>query len=208
MNGNYIVKTLDIIFIWLIRFVTLNSLWILFTLRGLLLGGIFPATVASLGLTRKWILGQQDIKLYPTYKEIFQKEFARANILGWIFVVIGIILYLNYLAIKYLNKSGDLLFIFPFAFYLLVFFYLITVIWIFPLLAHYEAHLLQYIKNALIIGLIQLYYTFSMLLIVVLGIAVSLKFPGIMPFFTISITAYGVMWIAKQVLEKYDTKLV
>ena len=72
MKGKQIVTSLDRILQWIMRLAVVNGLWILFSLFGLLVGGVFPATVAALGLSRKWILGEQEVKIWKTFKQIYR----------------------------------------------------------------------------------------------------------------------------------------
>ncbi|MEH7275793.1 YesL family protein [Neobacillus vireti] len=202
MNGKKIVTKLDYLFHWIVRLVILNGLWILFSLLGLFVVGIFPATAAVLGVARKWMMGDQEIKIWNTYKQIYRSEFSSANGMGWILSVIGIILYLNYRVI--LNHAGEFVLAVPFAFYLLVFFYIILVIWSFPLLVHYKATWRQHFKNAIIIGLTKIHYTIVCGAAIFAIIYFSLGYPGIIPFFTISLIGVVCMWFTSQIFQQLD----
>ncbi|MCR2823074.1 YesL family protein [Lederbergia panacisoli] len=205
MDGKRIVSTLDRLFQWIMRLAAVNGLWILFTIFGLFVGGIFPATVAALGVSRKWIMGEQELKLWKTFKQIYFQEFAGANILGWILLVVGGLLYLNYKVLA--EAAGEILFIIPFMFYLILFFYCIIILWTFPLLVHYKASWFQHLRNALIIGLSKIHYTAASGLVIVGVIFFSLEFPGMIPFFSISIAALGCMWFSLQIFQKMDTRV-
>ncbi|GAE29778.1 hypothetical protein JCM9152_1161 [Halalkalibacter hemicellulosilyticusJCM 9152] len=124
--------------------------------------------------------------------------------MGWFLTVIGVGLYLNYVTI--LNSSEELLFVIPFSFYFILFFYMIVVIWIFPLLAHYQTNWFGYIRNAVIIGLTKIHYTMASGLVIFLVVYFSLDYPGIIPFFSIGLTAIGCMWIAMQIFGQLDQR--
>jgi uncharacterized membrane protein YesL len=205
MNGKQIVTSLDLILQWIMRLAVVNGLWILFSLRGLIVGGIFPATVAALGVSRKWIMGDKEIKIWKTFKQIYRQEFFGANIMGWVLFIVGGLLYLNYRVIA--NTTGEIIFVIPFAFYLVLFFYTIIVIWSFPLLVHYQGTWFQHIRNALIIGLTKIHYTLASGLVVFAITYFSLDFPGFIPFFSISMAAIGCMWLSMQVFKKLDHRL-
>lgn len=202
MNGKQIVSKLDYLFHWIVRLVILNGLWILFSILGLFVAGIFPATAAVLGVARKWMMGEQEFKIWNTFKQIYRSEFSSANKMGWILSVIGIILYLNYRVI--LNRADEFFFAVPFAFYLLVFFYTILVIWSFPLLVHYKATWGQHLKNAIIIGLTKIHYTIVCGAIIFAVVYFSLGYPGIIPFFTISLIGIVCMWFTLQIFNQLD----
>jgi uncharacterized membrane protein YesL len=202
MNGKQIVSKLDYLFNWIVRLVILNGLWILFSILGLFAAGIFPATAAVLGVARKWIMGEQEINIWNTYKQIYRSEFSSANSVGWILSVIGVILYINYRVI--LKHADEFVFAVPFAFYLLVFFYIILVIWSFPLMVHYKATWRQHFKNAIIIGVTKIHYTILCGVTVFAIIYLSLGYPGIIPFFTISLIGMTCMWFTLQIFNQLD----
>ncbi|WP_332630766.1 YesL family protein [Halalkalibacter flavus] len=202
MNGAQIVSSLDRILRWIVQLAVINILWFYYTLLGLFVGGVFPATLAALGLSRKLIMGNKDIKLWKTFKQIYKEEFIRSNLIGWCLTVIGGILYLNYLAIE--RSREELLFVIPFAFYFILFFYIIVVIWVFPLLAHYQTTWFSYIRNAVIIGLTKIHYTLASGVMVFTVIYVSLDFPGLIPFFSVSFATIGCMWLSMQTFVKID----
>ncbi|MFC0473702.1 YesL family protein [Halalkalibacter kiskunsagensis] len=202
MNGTQIVSSLDRILHWIVQLAVINILWFYYTLLGLFIGGVFPATLAALGLSRKLIMGNTDIKMWKTFKQIYREEFIRSNLIGWLLTIIGGILYMNYLAIA--NSSEELLFVVPFAFYFILFFYIIVVIWVFPLLAHYQTSWFSYIRSAIIIGLTKIHYTLASGLVVFTVVYFSLDFPGLIPFFSISLATIGCMWLSMQTFGQLD----
>ncbi|MBW8349485.1 YesL family protein [Bacillus sp. IITD106] len=203
MDGKQIVSSLDRMMYWIMRLAILNGLWFLFSILGLFLAGVFPATVAALGVARKWIMGNDEIHIFQTFKEIYKQEFKNANLLGWILTIMGIVLYLNY---RVMLNTADLLFIIPFAFYLLVFFYSIIVVWSFPLMAHYEAKWPLHVKNAFIIGISKIHYTLLLGMTIFIVLYISLKIPAFILFFSIAIGLSGCMWVAMQVFYKLDKR--
>ncbi|SDM89374.1 YesL family protein [Sediminibacillus halophilus] len=202
MNGKEVVSALDMMFRWVTRLVCINILWIFFTFAGLLLLGIFPSTTAALGIIRRWLLGEQDFSIWRAYKEMYQKEFFQANIIGWTIAGIGAILYLNYQII--LTSEQDFWFFVPFAFYVVLFFYALLLFWCLPLLVHYKTSWFHYLKNAIVLGLTNIHYTLLTGTFFFLVSYFSLEYPGIFPFFSASLLAAGWMWSSFQVFKKID----
>ncbi|MDC3416872.1 YesL family protein [Aquibacillus salsiterrae] len=202
MDGKQIVTTLDLVLQWITRLAWLNILWFMFSIFGLFVAGVFPATVATLGVARKWLKGDHELKVWKTFNQIYRQELVSANIIGWILAFFGGLLYFNYRVI--LQTQDKLPFYIPFAFYLLVFFYLIVVIWAFPLLVHFQAKWSQHMKNAIIIGLTKIQYTFFAGIYVFAVFYFSLEYPGFIPFFTISLSALGWMWVTMRVFLKIN----
>ncbi|WP_077624544.1 YesL family protein [Sediminibacillus massiliensis] len=205
MNGKGIVTTLDSLLQWITRLVAVNLLWIGTSLAGLLIAGVFPATAAALGVSRKWLRGDKDFSIWKSFIGIYKKDFLSANVVGWIITIAGIILYVNFQILT--GNQGEIPFIIPFAFYPVLFIYFLIVMWSFPLLVHYKAKCFHHIRNAVIIGLSKIHYTLGMGVVLFSITYLSLGYPGMIPFFSISIAAICSMWFALQVFSKIDSKV-
>ena len=204
MNAQRIVNTLDKIFTWIMRLAAVNALWFLYTLKGLIVLGLFPATLSAMKIFRKWKLGDFDFPIWKTFKQEYQAEFGKSNTIGWILAMAGMVLYFNYLAIQSMGSVSILSYV---AFYLLIFFYLTLVIWSFPQLAHYDGRISHFFKNAIIIGFGRIHYTLAVTVYIFAVLYVSLKFPGLLPFFTMSALAFGWIWISMDLFQRNDRKM-
>src|SRR5690625_1422043 len=81
---------------WIVRIAYINVLWIFFSLVGLLIFGFFPAITAMFAVIRKVIRTEREITVFKTFWESYKSEIFTANIIGWILVVVGHILYIDY----------------------------------------------------------------------------------------------------------------
>ncbi len=77
-----------------------NVLWILFSLAGLILLGVAPATVALFSVTRAWARKEWDIPVFQTFWSVYKQEFWKASVHQRFFLVsvscyIGTSLYLR-----------------------------------------------------------------------------------------------------------------
>ncbi|MDQ0255902.1 putative membrane protein YesL [Evansella vedderi] len=189
---------------WIWRMCYVNLLWLGVTFLGLVIFGIVPATVAMLSIFRKWLMGETDIPIYRTFVDSLKKDFIKVNILAFIFAVIGYILYFNY---QYLGIiEGMQHGILSIGWYLGMFLFVITLMYVFPIYVHFEMRLFQYIKTALVIALANPLALFSLL--VSLGLALYLFYlvPGLIPFFGSSIIGFLIMWAAYMSIERIDRK--
>lgn len=202
MIENGLVNSFNTILKWITRIAVVNILWIGFSLIGLIIGGIFPATVASLSISRKWLIGEIDIPIWKTFKDNFKKEFIISNLLGWLLILVGGILYVNYRML--LTMSGNFLLICTFAFYLLLLFYFLLMIWIFPLISHYNGTIMQHIKNAIILGIGKIYISIANFLWLFSVVYISLKYPSSILFVSIGIGSLGWSWISLRTFNKLD----
>ena len=56
-----------------------NALWVLFSLLGLIVLGIAPATVALFSITKDWAKKDWDQPVFQTFWQTYKTEFFRAN---------------------------------------------------------------------------------------------------------------------------------
>lgn len=180
----------------------LNLLWILFTLLGLGLFGLFPATSAMFSTIRKWIFGEGDKPIFSTFWFYFKRDFKQANILGYILIIVGLVLYFD---LKFFQASNHILFIIStFIFFILLFVYGVILLYIFPVFVHYDFKIPEYIKYTLIIAIGRPVIT-AIMIAGVLFVSVLLNtIPGLIPFFGGSILGGVLMWIASLSLPKVN----
>ncbi|MFN7252663.1 MAG: YesL family protein [Anaerobacillus sp.] len=134
----------------------LNLLWIIFTVIGLFIFGVFPASVALLSVIRKWLMKDADIPIFKSFFLEFKKEFIRSNIFGFIFIVAAAILYTNFSYI--LHGSGPLQGILTIGLIINGFIFLITFIYFFPVYVHYKLKFREYFKHSFLMGLINIHH--------------------------------------------------
>lgn len=204
MNDQPVVNRLNNIFIWTTRIALLNVIWILFVLFGLVIFGIFPATVASLCICMYWLKGKTDISIWNTFKREFKQSFIRSNGAGWILLVIGIIFFINFQLFD--RISGGIYFLSLFSFYFVIILYIFITVWIFPLIAHYKNNLKGHFHNALILGFAKLKYTLLILILIFFVLYISLAYPGIILFFTFGLISLVWAWVSLKVFKEIDEK--
>ncbi|UFT99764.1 DUF624 domain-containing protein [Radiobacillus kanasensis] len=202
MYANGFMSALDRAAIWITRMAHLNVLWLFYCLRGLVIGGFFPATVGCLSVARKWLRGEQDVKVSEQMKKGYKQEFFTSNILGWVMVLIGVVLYLNYQVMK--ASTADIPFLVPFFFFAMLFFYLLVLVWAFPLMAHYNGGILQHMKNAIVIGLTKLHISVAISITLFSLVYLSLEYPTIILFFLFSLGSLIWYWLASRIFQKLD----
>lgn len=171
-----------------------NTLWVGFTILGLGIFGFFPATVAMFSVMRKWIMGERELPIVATFWAYYKSDFKQANILGYLLVIIGLLLYVD---LKFfqaeINPGYGLI---SLVFLSLLFWFCVILLYIFPLYVHYDFPIFHYIKHAIILSFARPLQTMAML---VGGIAVYLLFqyfPGLVFFLGGSLFAYILMFLA------------
>lgn len=178
---------------WIMRLAYVNLLWILFALTGLIIFGIFPSTIGLFAVVRKWVMGKTDISVFNTYWVTFRSEFAKTNLLGYIFLLIGYILYVDLRFLQVQSGVGYL-----FLSYLLIalfIMYLFTFMHFFPVFVQYDIKMFQYFKQSFMIMILQPFITIAMIIGGFIVYLLMIFLPGLIPFFGVSTTACVLMWI-------------
>lgn len=185
---------------WIVKIAYINFLWILFSLVGLFILGFFPATVAMFAVIRKWIRTKRDIPVFKTFWENFRKEFFTANIVGFILVAIGYILYIDFKFFAIFdNWIGIVVSLLLLAITML---FVIVVLYIFPVIVHYQLKKLQYLKQALIIGISFPKNTFILIGGMIIIYFVISFIPPHLSIFLSSLISYFIMKVTYSAFEK------
>ncbi|MFD1336709.1 YesL family protein [Oceanobacillus iheyensis] len=196
------MHSIDRIFVWISKAALLQLIWLSYTLAGLVVIGIFPATIAALGIARKWLQGNDDFSIWKTFKQIYVDEFKKSNVLGWVLLIVGVILYANFKVIE--SYPMNLPIVVPFSFYLIILFYFIIFVWSFPLLTHYNTSIFKLLKNAFIIGISKIHVSLLIMISLFSIVYVSLQFPAFLFLFFSSLIAVVWIWFSLGVFKKMD----
>ncbi|MDL4840270.1 YesL family protein [Aquibacillus rhizosphaerae] len=178
---------------WVMRFVYINLLWIFFTILGLIFFGLMPATISMFTVIRKWIMKQTDIPIFQTFFITYKKEFLKSNLFMVVILVVGVFLYFN---LRYAGFMVDST-IYPIllgGFIITTFLYMMLVIYIAPVYVHFNLSFAQYVKYAIMIGATNLHYSITIIVSICGIYYISMKVPGLVPFFSISVSAYIIMF--------------
>lgn len=189
---------------WIMKLAYVNLLWFFFTIAGLIVFGIMPATVSLFTIVRKWQMKETELPIWETFLSAYKKEFRKSNLLGLMLLLIGGFLILDFIFLKQIAGFLKLVFFAP----LLIIsgLYLITLLYIFPVYVHYDLKITDYIKKSCLVGILHLHMT-----LLLIGAAASLIFlmfyqPSFIPFFsTVSlgwILMYGGMNSFRRVSAK------
>ncbi|WP_449539333.1 YesL family protein [Ferdinandcohnia sp. Marseille-Q9671] len=186
------------------RLVYLNLVWLLFTVVGFVIVGFFPATVALFAVTRKLILGDEDIPIFSTFWGVYKKEFLKSNLLGLFLFIAGYILYVD---LAFLPTTSTLYIVIRYALIAVCSIFIVMLLYIFPVYVHFNGNIKTYLKNAVMYGLSFPLITFVMVL-GIMALYVGFNFvPSLLPFLGASVLAYGIMWLALKVFARIEEKV-
>lgn len=174
--------------------VILNLLWIMFTLVGLIFLGLFPATIATFTVIRKWIQKEKDIPIFQTFFSAYKKDFLKGNVIA---VILALIFYILYIDLQYLSVINATFY--PVMLGVLVLaaaIFVVLTLYIIPVYVHFDLKLVQQFKYAILIGFTNLHVTIPLVAILAGLYYFFMKVPGFGPFFGVSVPAFVVMWFA------------
>ncbi|WP_462409871.1 YesL family protein [Neobacillus sp. Marseille-QA0830] len=188
---------------WTMMLAYLNFLW----MGGIVIGagvlGIFPSTAAMLSAIRKWIQDEDfSFSLFSYFKQEYKKEFLRANLYGYIWSIIGVILFVDLHYFRGHSGLGSLLL--SFFFFILSAIYIAAVLYAFPVYVHFKLTLFQYVKNTVYIVLSNPIFSVVMALGFYFPYWIISRFPGLLPFFGGSFIGFVLMRLSYFLFEKLE----
>ncbi|PGY07056.1 hypothetical protein COE25_25650 [Bacillus sp. AFS031507] len=177
---------------WIMRLAYVNLLWFLFSLAGLVLLGIMPATVALFTIVRKWQLKETDLPIWKTFLSVYKQEFKKSNGLGICIGLSGVFIIFDFLYLR--TVGGALQFTLFIPLLIITGFYVLTLAYIFPVYVHFELKTLDYIKNAFFLSVLNLHMTVLMLAASAAIIFLNLYQTSFIPFFSAATIAWILMF--------------
>ena len=95
----------QIIFEWAVKLAYLNILWILFSLLGLGVFGVGPATVSMFAVIRKCLRYGTDFSMTKEFVEIYQSNFWYANRIMLVLIPAYLFVWIDFAVIRLLPSS-------------------------------------------------------------------------------------------------------
>src|SRR5699024_6508383 len=114
----------------IMRLAYINLLWVVFSVMGLIVIVFMRSTAAMFAVVRKWVSGDYDISIFRTFWNSYRTEFLKANLLGYMLLVIGYVLFLD---LQFLRAQDNIVYTF-FSFIILGLFliYFMVLLYVFP----------------------------------------------------------------------------
>ncbi|OLS42170.1 YesL family protein [Bacillus sp. MRMR6] len=176
---------------WVMKLAYINILWIFFSILGLVVLGLFPATTAMFAIVRKMLMGEDDVPVFKTFWATYKIDFIKSNLLGLTMVVAGYILYID---LAFLRTTAGLLNLLYYPTLMVSLGFILTAFYVFPTYVHFDIKLLQVIKNAFIIMLMNPISTILMVMGSIAIFFLMTTIPGLIPIFSGSFLAIVLMW--------------
>ncbi|WP_339149194.1 MULTISPECIES: DUF624 domain-containing protein [unclassified Sutcliffiella] len=192
------------IFEWITRVAYLNVIWILLSLSGGIVLGLFPATVSMFAIIRKWLRGDTNFSLFRTFSHHYKREFWKSNRLGFIIGGLCVIFILDYWYLFYYSPEvmwGQILLFALSLLFLLFLFYL------FPTYVHYDLKIIALLKQTFLLMLIHPLHTFFIIVCLASLFFIFYLLPATAFIFGGSGYAFITMWLCMNAFQKlHNTK--
>lgn len=187
---------------WIYQFFLLQYLPIFYTLKGLVLFGIFPSIASSFYIFYKWIAtGEYDLSLSKEFKKFYEKYFWETNKLGWGMLIIGAILLFDLYISSYFIQS----IILHTLLVALFFVYLVVGSYLFFIFARYDFEKTRdYIKQTFFVGLTSIIPSIAILVAVIVISYIFYHIPFLFLFFGLPILIGSISWFAYQGVSRAE----
>ncbi|MBU7591279.1 YesL family protein [Metabacillus halosaccharovorans] len=209
MQGNGLMSGFYKISGWISRFAYLNMLWIISSLLGLIIFGLFPATVSTFAVLREWIKEKDQVSVFHSFFTHYKKEFIKSNLLGIILSIIGFILYVD-LKFIFHNHNGGWLIISSITVLVCIMF-ILMVLYVFPVYVTYQLSVFKIIQNSFLYMFVNPRVTIMMVAASITFYCAGLYFPGTTLIFGVSLYSFCIMWYSNRafigVQQKKDSLL-
>ncbi|WP_059102616.1 YesL family protein [Shouchella shacheensis] len=180
---------------WILKFVYVNTLFVVFSVASLVLFGFFPALAAMFFIIRKWLEGETDIPVFKRFWYQFKCDFFKSNKLGYIVFITGLALFVYYELIQQLG--GMTFFLLMNVWFMTTFIYILTALYIFPVFTYYANNILATIKTAFLTMVVSPLPTIMMISGLLIIFVVLFQLPGLVPITAASLIAFFLMWSAE-----------
>lgn len=183
------MKGFHSIFEWVIKLAYINILWILFTLIGLGLGGVGPATVSVFTVIRKYLRRETGFSIWKEFTQTYWRNFWRANQLMVVMIPLYIFIYMDFKFIRLLpNRFFIDKVVFPGVFMLSILVLILTC-YLFAVYVHFNLSFWTNFKLAIIIAGIFPLQTIIILLGLFVFSIIVFVFPAVSLFYLMSVPA-------------------
>lgn len=164
---------------------------------------LIPATAAMFAVTRKWVMGDEDVPLFKTYFRSYKENYKQSMLGGLIFLIIGAIMIVNF---QFYSGRTDGLRWLSLVFLSFGVIFAAAFINFMSMIVHFHMKLFQLVKNAFIMTLGQPLMSVGVLITNGFIIYMSGRFTFLIPFFMGTLCAYTSFWYFHRTFQRIQDK--
>lgn len=189
---------------WIERMFHVQFLWILYSLRGLVVAGLFPATAAMFATMRRLIRIPGGFGLNDYFKKEYKANFKKANGLGYLLSILLILFALNFRSAQLMEGTAGVVFVVISFVMMVILFLLLISSW--GVMAHFELGVFEIIKHTLIIFSVNPIHVILLLVLLVIFGWASWRLGILLPLVLFSMLSYFVMWLVYDAANRAGAK--
>lgn len=190
---------------WLLKLLQLQVFWVLYTLKGGVVLGVFPATGTVFKIVYQWLSEpQKEVVISHFFSGFYRQNVKVLNQLGYsLAAVLGII-------ILDLKISQQFIHFYVLHYFLVALLILVlgTALYIFPVYSRYELSMINYLKQAFLLFFTNILETIAMLLGFLLVIIIVTFLPVLAVFAGVPLFCLPISWFAYQGMKKVELRKV
>lgn len=186
---------------WLWEILKLHFNWIIYTIKGAVVLGVFPSTAAVYAVARHWMINDDKDEITILFKKFYSENFKIANLLGWITLLFSMIIYLNWRILPLLDLPIIKVFMYGFVIFLTI---LIVLFWLylFPTIVNYSLRWFDYILVGINGAITNLSFTILQMVLIGIYVILAINYVPLIALFGICIIAVIQMYICTNIFEK------
>ncbi|WP_423188897.1 YesL family protein [Alkalibacterium sp. f15] len=197
-----IMKALD----WLVTLAYLNLLWLGFSLLGLIVLGVGPATFAVHSIVKKK-LKQGDLShIFTKFKHEFKKHFKDGNIYFGLVTAATLFIYVDIRVIQALPQNSFIQIVVLPALIILSALVLIVATFTLGIYFEFDHPLLKSIKDGFWLALISPVAGLVMVHTFLVGFLIYAYIPALMLFYSLSFYAFITQWVMSKTFKRIKKK--
>ncbi|MBS4191603.1 DUF624 domain-containing protein [Bacillus sp. FJAT-49705] len=187
---------------WVTRLAYVNLLWLCGILAGFIVAGVFPATIALFAVIRKWLQKEEDLKAASFFWKTYKSELLKGNAFGYIWVILGLILYFDLLFFRGFSNVMSL--IFTYITFIIGVIYICSFLISLSMYVHYDQKIFQVVKNSVLLALSRPIAAILFVISFYLPYYIVFKFPGLLLFFSGSFIAFCMLSVSLKLFDNFN----
>lgn len=181
----------------------LQLLFLLYTLRGGVIFGLFPALASVFQVIYLFLIrGKDSVKIKESFQVFYKQYFKMSNYLGYTLAGMGLFLAFDLRVSKTFIQSA----IIHYGLILLLVLFLGACLFVYPVLCRYELTYRQYLRQAVGLFFTNLIESIAMLFGTFLVLSIYVAFPILLVIAGVPLFVFPSIWFGLQAMKKMEDK--
>ncbi|GGI65580.1 YesL family protein [Enterococcus alcedinis] len=181
----------------------LQLLFLLYTLRGGVILGLFPALASVFQVIYLFLVrGKDSVKVKESFQQFYKQYFKMSNYLGYTLAAIGLFLAFDLRVSKTFIQSA----VIHYGLIVLLVLFLGACLFVYPVLCRYELTYRQYLRQAVGLFFTNIIESIAMLFGTFLVLSIYVAFPILLVIAGVPLFIFPSIWFGLQAMKKMEEK--